>query len=366
MPFLQGCGSQPGNLAVRVLRVIGLVLLFIGMIHAAHIIVEAWSWTLRFSLVGIWDAKEVTQAYTTIQSCMILNLATTTAGVLILSAPSYSSYLIAKSWSLLNFKRILAAMVLTGGTVYAHAKSNKYSVRYYGKSIILHKVFSSLVGRIYGVIAEPTRWGTRSSYVTQVYRKEIVEDLLMLSPTYNTRNGHWDGDEGLCPNATFLEESPIDVINEAVRLGASSNGSVRYSVEPIADSDGRCQVRPQFTFAYLSPKPLLQDYQKALDRVGIHTAQMMDNRFGKGFLLGRSWDALTVFSSIGGFIDGVKVERGRYCGLERNGVLRGLLAFRRNQSNNFATREKALQTVEGCLEPPRNSTGRLLEMLVRA
>lgn len=327
-------------------RLTGLLLLFIGVVIGAHLIVETWNWTVRLSLIGVWDEWEVTQTYLMMRYCILTNLALTTIGLLFLSVPSYSDELTKKHWSSLNFKKVLATMVLTGGTVYANPDSNKYCVRYYGKSTVLHQIICALARRIYNVQTEPARWITRNSYVTQIYRKGIVEDLLALSPTYNTRNRSHNNEENAFPTAAFLLDAPLDVVREAVRVGASANGGVRYTIEPLPRSDGRYHIRPQFTFGHLSPKPLLDDYRAVLERVGIHTTPVMDGRFGKGFLRSRSWDTCAAFKWIGGFIDNVKVHRGRYSRLDRNDVLQRALTFYRSEGNSFATKERALETVD--------------------
>jgi len=164
--------------------------------------------------------------------------------------------------------------------------------------MVLHQVFCGFIQRVYSIVAEPARWTGKGSYMTQIYRKEIVEDLLTLSPSYNTRNDSHDRLKHSDPRATFLGDAPLSVIQDAVRLSASSNGCIRYTTEPTSRKDGHYHIRPYFALGYLSPRPLLDDYQEAYNRVGIHTTQVMDKRFGRGYLLGRSWSVCKTFSGI--------------------------------------------------------------------
>ncbi len=343
---------RPERTRFSIFRVIGLLVMFVALVLVGQFIVETWNWTSRVSTIGVWDASEVTRAYDNMQSAILTNIALATASLFLLCTPSYADNLNHKAWSTMDFKKLLAVMTLTGGTVYAKPNSNKFCLRYYGKSMVLHQLFCGLVQRVYRIVAEPARWTRKGSYMTQIYRKEIVEDLLTLSPSYNTRNGSHDGLKHSDPRASFLGDAPLSVVQEAVRLSASSNGCIRYTAEPISGNNGHYHIRPYFALGYLSPRPLLDDYQEAFDRAGIHTAQVMDKRFGRGYLLGRSWNVCEAFSSIGGFIDGVRVGGGRLEGLHMNDVLLGLLDFSRSVNNKFVTRDEALRVLEEYIKPP--------------
>jgi hypothetical protein len=327
-----------------ILRLTGLFIIVIGIILAFQIVLQALSWTVRLSLIGVCDPWEAPQTYSIMRSYVMVNLVLAATGTVFLSDLSYPAALVKKPWKLLDFKRTLATMVLTGGTVFSQPSAHKYCIRYYGKSLLLHDVLCALVRRIYHVTAEPAKWASRGSYVTQIYNRQIVEELLSFSSTYSTRKGR-DNENHLYPSAIFLADAPYDVLSEAVRLGASANGGVRCTIEPISNANSQYYVRPQFTFGYLSPKPLLDDYESVLGQAGIRMVQVMDKRFGRGFLLGRSWEALEAFRSIGGFLDGVKVDRGRFKGLERNHVLQALLAFHRGERNCFFWMQTAWTTV---------------------
>ena len=207
--------------------------------------------------------------------------------------------------------KLLAAMTLSGGSVHVDPSSYKYCARYYGKDVVLHNIFCDLVKHAYGFKAKPAKWKTRGSFVTQIYRKELVQDLLSFSPSYATRNNA--GNHGHGPTAAFLLDSRHKVVGEAVRLASSANGCVRYTVERKHNPGDEYFIRPQFCFGYLSTPALLNDYKEVLKRVEIETFPVFDKRFEmRGFLTSRSWHTIETFAKMNGFVDGVKINFGNH------------------------------------------------------
>ena len=273
-------------------------------------------------------------------------------GLCFFAVVSYADALKKKGWKLLDLKKAIAVMTLSGGGVYVKPSSYKYCVRYYGKDLVLHDFFGDLVRHAYDFKVEPARCKMRGSYVTQIYRKELVQDLLSFSPSYTTRNnteqhnGYAYGNTA-SPTAAFLLDSSYEVMREAVRLASSANGCVRYTVENQHNSSGHYFIRPQFCFGYLSGHPLLGDYRRILKKVGIETFPVPDRRYGmRGYLVGKSWRTVETFAKMGGFIDGVKIHHGNHRGLERNALLHALISFRRNEENRFETKENAIETLQ--------------------
>ena len=278
-----------------------------------------------------------------------LNL--TVSGFSLFIASFYVHELRKRGYTAADFKKLIATMSLTGGSVFSDPSSYKYCLRYYGKSYVLHKILCDLVNTVYNANARPAV--REQGYVTQIYRKEIVTDLLSLSPSYLHRSSSASDDGKDEPTSSFLFDVNYELSAEAVRLGCSANGSVRYGVERRHDHRGSFFVRPQFAFGYLSTFHLLQDYKRVLERLQIHTYPVLDRRFeGRGFLASASWGALEAFDRIGGFIDGVEIAHGKYAGIERNALLHALLAFRRNEPNRFDSMQEATETLEGYLLPP--------------
>lgn len=267
------------------------------------------------------------------------------SGLAVFGVLSYAMVLKQMGWKLPDFKKAVAVMTLSGGCVHVDPSSYKYCVRYYGKDLVLHNIFCDLVKHAYGFKTEPAKWKTRGSFVTQIYRKKLVQDLLSFSPSYATRNNA--GNDGHGPTAAFLFDSSYKVVREAVRLASSANGCVRYEVERKHHRGDQYFIRPQFCFGYLSTPALLNDYREVLKRVEIETFRVFDKRHEmRGFLVSKSWHTIETFAKMNGFVDGVKIHFGKHKGLERNHLLHALLSFHRNEKNRFETKEDAIENLQ--------------------
>lgn len=318
----------------------------LGLLLAGSAFSIALTLQIHFILAGDWGYGLAPQGYYEVLSLSLVNLGLVPLGCLLIYQP-FINWLLTRRWPAIEFKRIIATMVLTGGTVYVEPSTYKYAVRYYGKDLILHRIFCALLKKIYGIEAKPARWKIGNSYITQVYRRRLIEDLLTLSPTYICRNGNGNG--RLQPSAAFLLDAKLEALKEALRLAVSSTGSIGYTVEPRHNGGG-FMVRPLFTFGHLSPPGLLFDYQRALAKVGLKTSMVFDRRFGeRGFLRSRSWEALEKLAKMGGFIPEVKVSFGIHRGTERNMLLKALLGFHQHDGNRFISSGEALKAVENSL-----------------
>ena len=313
------------------------------MLLASSIFSLVLTLQMHFVLAGDWGCNIPPQGYHEISSLSTVHFGLAPLGFLLVYHP-FINWLLSRRWDIAEFKRIIATMVLTGGTVYVNPSTYKYAVRYYGKDTILHRIFCALLMKVYGIEAKPARWKIKNSYITQVYSKELAKDLLTFSPTYICRNPGRDGKSH--PSASFLLEARLETLKEALRLAASSTGSVGYTVEP--EHNGGFTVRPFFTFGHLSPPSLLSDYQQVLMRVGLKTSMVLDWRFGRGFLRSRSWKTLEKLAEMGGFIPEVKVGFGVYRGVEKNLLLQVLLDFHQ-QNNSFTYKWDASKAVESSL-----------------
>lgn len=323
------------------MRSVKLFYASIGLLLALSAFTLILSFQLHFTLAGSWGCTVAPEGYHEVLSLSFLN-----AGLLplacLLTCHPFLNWLFSKRWPLRELKKLLATMLLTRGTVYVNTSTHKYAVRYYGRSLVLHKIFCALLNRVYKVEVEPARWRIGNSYVTQVYRREVVEDMLALSPTYTCRNR---GEPS--PSAAFLLESESETLKTAIRLAASSSGSIGYIIEKC---NGGFVVRPFFTLGHLSPPRLLLTYQQALARLGLETHMVYDRRFGeRGFLRSRSWKTLENLAKIGGYIQGVKIGSGSREGLEKNQVLQALLSFHQHGKSKFPSYGEALKAVEESL-----------------
>ncbi|RLI34391.1 hypothetical protein DRO53_03665 [Candidatus Bathyarchaeota archaeon] len=336
----------------KVTYYLGLALLLIGSSLTVY-----FAFQTSLILRGDWGCAGIPQGYNELLLLILINIGLALTGSLILRYPGFEATLTRK-WPLSEFKRLIAAMVLTGGTVYAEPSTHKYAVRYYGKDLVLHEIFCSLLKRVYGIEVKPAQWRMNNSYMTQVYRRELVEDLLALSPTYTCRgNGFSSGVPA--PSAAFLLEAREPVIREAVRLAISSTGYLGYSVEARFNGGERYVLRPVFTFGHLSPPSLLAEYQQVLRRIGIETSMVFNGRFEKkGFLRSKSWRTLEALEKLGGFIPGVKIGSGNFRGVERNHMLDALLMAYRNGSYSFNSRWEAAEAIRSRIYSLRNLRSR--------
>jgi len=332
---------------------IGLILIAVSTVSAIYASLQMlhFLWQVELSFGAYLLTEAAHQTYVDVYAATSASLGVALTGGLTFVFPSHTNYVDSlRNWRPRDLRKLLAIMVLSGGTVYAKRPSYKYCVRYYGKDIMLHTLFCNLVKRIHGIRATPAQWRSKGSYVTQVYSKTLVNDLLTLSPSYTTRNGNGNNhqlhDGHHLVSASFLFNSSQKVIRESVRLASSSNGGLYCTVERRCN-DHKYFVRPRFALGYLSPPNLLDDYKQILKQIGIETSPIFDKRYEmKGFLLSNSWDTVERFTKIGGFIEGVKINRGRYKRMERNSLLRGAMSFHRYEDNTFDTQEDAVETIQ--------------------
>jgi len=273
----------------------------------------------------------------------------------VLSSSSYLDGLRRRGLGILDFKKLLAMMTLSGGSVYADAPSHKYCLRYYGKSLVLHNIFAKLLAYTYGVKA--SLFEARNTYMTQVYNKKVVEDLFCLSPSYTTRQNHnrlqYNGGVAVIPSIGFLANASRPLSEEAVRLVASDNGSLYYSVQPRGK---QYFVRPRLGLGYTMPESLLREYETLLRRIGIEMFPTYDRRFEKrGFLLTHSLNAVKAFAGLGGFIQGAKICRGRFRDVDKNILLKSLLDLHNSEENSHnsveAAHRKVSELVSRYLQP---------------
>ncbi|MCD6409615.1 MAG: hypothetical protein J7L98_04690 [Candidatus Verstraetearchaeota archaeon] len=235
--------------------------------------------------------------------------------------------------------KLLALMVLGKGTLYLSGGSGRYAVRFYGKQYVLHELFCQLVREINGIRARPLYLAGRDTFITQVYSKKLVQMLLELSPTFSTRN-----DEPPYPTIRYLYSLNGELLRDAVRLLFSVNGTVR----PVFEKVGRFfYLRPQLGLGYLSPVSLLEEYQQLLRNFEMNMTIALDSRYpGRGFLVSNSWYTLEKFVELGGFLDGVKVVKGDFKGLDKNSLAKLLLHMYRKGQTRFSSADEKRKLVE--------------------
>ncbi len=312
--------------------VVGIALIVGRLVNELHFLYSHW--------LHLQYGSAPPLQYQVLLNLQPFHLAVMMAGFFSLSS-SYIKHLYHLHLTKHDFLKLLAVMTLAGGTIYRNTSEHKCAVRFYSSQPILHEVFRDLVKVVCGSSPRTIRVKGRNSMVTQVYNKGLVENLLSLSPTYNLRNCSLSGVQ---PTIRFLEESEASVVREAIRLVFSVNGSLRFFFEKT----GNCYyLRPQLGAACLSPLSLLEEYCSIMRRYGIQVAPVLDRRYDyKGFLVTNSWVSLERFSQIGGFLDGVKVLRGRLRGMEKNFLLRTLLDLQSKGKTVFRNEKETQSFLE--------------------
>jgi len=214
---------------------------------------------------------------------------------------------------------MLATMVLCKGLVYG-----RYSIRFYSKQYALHEIFVWIVKRLTGKESRPSYLRGKDYYVTQVYDKSLVKELLSLSPTYSK-----DPNSPLRPTITYLNCLNREMKTLAVRMLFSLNGTI----SPVLCQRGEPHlVKPHLGVGYTSPVTLLEEYRSLLREFDINLKVKIDKRLkNRGFLDTYSWKSVEQFYRIGGFIDGVVILRGKYKGVEKNIMLKFLMNIKNHK-----------------------------------
>lgn len=218
---------------------------------------------------------------------------------------------------------ILATMVLCKGSVYG-----KYCIRFNSKQYIFHNLFAWIVKRLTGKEPHSIYLKERDSYVTQVYDKSLVNELLSLSPTYSKHP-----ERPVRPTIDYLNYLNIDARRLAIRTLFSLNGTISPI---ISQKGGYYLIKPHLGVGYTSPACLLEEYKSLLEEFNINLKIKMDKQYkDRGFLDTYSWRALEGLHKIGGFIDGAVILKGKNKGLEKNLMLNILIDINKNYDSKI-------------------------------
>ncbi|MEM3882922.1 MAG: hypothetical protein QXO23_06020 [Candidatus Methanomethyliaceae archaeon] len=259
---------------------------------------------------------------------MPLNYLFMLTGVTGLLSP-YVRGLMKRGFSRLDLKRLFLGMVAAGGSVYSGG--NKYCIRFYGKDLVLHTIFADLAYVIYNI--RPGTTGARGSYVTQLYCKEAVRELREFSPEFETRCG---GE----PSLSFVLEGASDVKIEASRVLMSTSGWISCS---FVNTTCGLRAYPRLGVGAALPSNMLSDYSKLMSDVGLKFNIYQDKRYGcKGYLATPDLITIRGFFDLGGFLEGTKVKRGEFAGMEKNCLLASLIQA---ASLRFSSRGEAIKKI---------------------
>jgi len=216
-----------------------------------------------------------------------------------------------------NKKKLLLIMIITDGYFGFRRKYPKIS--YYSNDKILIKIFVDLMKSSFGIL--PSYYGTNYIEYTKMQEvKQIYFELRKLCKDIQKQSKKI--------SLKFLKESSIDVIIAAVRLAMSTEGSMSVSRKPNG------AIRGKLAFACANPK-LCEEWLDIFKLANIRMIIGKDKTVYSGIhglQIVREDDILN-FENIGGFIEGVKVQRGRFKNWTKNAVLNTYKSFI-NQKRN--------------------------------
>lgn len=215
-----------------------------------------------------------------------------------------------------KFQKLLAIFLLTDG--YLKRRSN--AIMLISKDKVLPQYFCSLVKHRYGFAPTKKSFMAKNKETT-IFGKKIIEELLSLSPSYNTYPRNKTKAEYFSspqPTLSFLFGEDSSVLIEAIRIAMSCEGCVYLD-------KARSRYVPRLEFACSHPL-LLEQWQRLFERVGIITTKLKSKRTWSGWrgLQIRRKDSIKRFVEIGGFVKGVKITgKSKYfAGKEKNWLLR--------------------------------------------
>ncbi len=242
----------------------------------------------------------------------------------------YVRGLLKKGFSVTDLKRLFFGMVVSGGSVCS--SGNKYCIRFYGKDLVLHQVFADLSYAIY-----ETRSGTvnvRGGYMTQLYNKGVVNELREFSPEFGTRCG---GE----PSLSFLLEGGPNVKAEASRVLMSTSGWIVCS---FVNTTSGVKAYPKLGMGSAIPQNLMSDYVELMSEVDLKFRAYPDRRYeGRGYLAAYDYNTLETFRRLGGFLEGTRVKKGEFSGVERNVLL---VSLTRAAGLKFPSKDEAIHRIK--------------------
>ncbi|MGQ9759757.1 MAG: hypothetical protein ACUVQ5_04200 [Candidatus Methanomethylicaceae archaeon] len=245
-------------------------------------------------------------------------------------ASPYVRTLIKKGFSIMDLKRLLFGMVVSGGSLFSNG--NKYCIRFYGKDLVLHQIFADMTYVIYD--ARPGTLCVRNSYVTQLYSKEAVKELKEYSPEFGVRKGE-------IPSISFLLEGGAHVKTEAARVLMSTSGWIACS---FVNTTSGVRAYPKMGMGSMIPYSLISNYLVLMSDVNLKFKVYSDSRYkGRGYLVTSEMKTLERFTRLGGFLEGTSVKKGAFEGIEKNELLTSLMA---TYNLKFASKEEAIRMIK--------------------
>lgn len=223
-------------------------------------------------------------------------------------------------------KKLLVVMTITDG--YFGIKRKYPKISYYSNDKVLIDIFEYLMKSSFGIF--PSYYGqnyveyTKKNEIKKIYNEFLIfcKDVGKQSENISLR---------------FLKKSSIKVIKASLRLAMSTEGSLSISRKING------AIRGKLGFACANPK-LCQEWLQLFKMVDIRMIIGKDKNVYSGIhgLQSVAEDTILNFEKIGGFIDGVKVQRGlRFKNWDKNEVLSAYKNFinqKRNGRFNLYTK----------------------------
>lgn len=214
------------------------------------------------------------------------------------------------SFSEKESKYLLISMILTDGSAYFIG--NRPRLAYYGNDKILHSIFESLLLKIYGL--KPT-YSNKDRTVYSIKRViKVYNDLIKITKVLSKNDDSID--------ISSLLNSSKKCQNFMTRLIMSAEGSITIT------RNDKGSIRGNLGFACANLK-LCEQWRKLFNLNNIRMAVRADKAVYTGIhgLEVINHESIRNFAAMGGFVDSVKVQRGRFKGHNKNDVLQALTKF---------------------------------------
>ncbi|MBW2976665.1 hypothetical protein KY347_04425 [Candidatus Woesearchaeota archaeon] len=224
-----------------------------------------------------------------------------------------------------KFHKLIAVFMLTDG-YFKNGGANMLICT----DDVLQSYFTSLFKERYSLAP------TKGSYMlrgkeTTINSKDVQEELLKLSPKYNSCPRNKSIKQYLNepqPTLSFLNNESKEILEESIRIAMSCEGSVFPEF-------ARDTLYINLQFACAHPR-LLKDWQEIFQKIGIKSFILKSKVTWSGVKgLGiKELKSIKKFIEIGGFINGVKITgKSKYFkGIEKNKLLNTLFGMK---VNNF-------------------------------
>jgi hypothetical protein len=226
-------------------------------------------------------------------------------------------------------KKLLAVMLLTDGML---TKTKSPRIMFFSNDETLMNLFRNLIEKIYNTT--PTSFFKYKNGYRVIYaRKEhikIMDDLLTLSPSYKTSPNNLsveDYNNLPQPSLSFMNNCDKELLNRAINIAMAAEGSICVTRRENGT------IRGILRFACGHPT-LVKYWQKLFQRAGIKLDIDTYYKVWSGISGLRIVDSSEIekFYKIGGFLDNVKICRGkRFKGISKNKVLEAFINFKKRR-----------------------------------